>query len=310
MATTMGRSFENLLKGVMPSTGNASITTPTSRPSNSGASVLSGISLGPMMGATNAAVLASNSPIKQIISYALAILIVVFIILLLVHFFIRPIFQLRPGGPGIIPVPGGDDGVLFWDKGSSLQIPNASLPIQGLNMNYSVNLDLFIQNPFQFSHHVRVIFSRGATKRQTPSGDTMLGVLDNYNLAVGLLPDTSDLMVSVLNKDNNMENVIIPNIPVQEPFRLTMIVLEHALEVYINGHLVKTRTFDAVPKSVLGDIFPAAGEEISIAKMRNLKIWSRILTTGEVRDATPALANAKAFGATAIPSSTSCPQQA
>jgi hypothetical protein len=309
MATTVGLSFENLLKGTKQSPGNAAITTPTSRPSNTTQpAFFSGISLGPVLSigtATN-----SSSPIKQIISYALAILIVVFIILLMVHFFIRPIFQLRPGGPGIIPVPGGDDGKLFWDKGSSLQIPNAALPIQSVSMNYSINLDVFIQNPFQFSHHVRVIFSRGATRRQTPSGDTMLGTLDNYNLAVGLLPDTSDLLVSVLNKDNNMENVIIPNIPVQEPFRLSMIVLEHALEVYMNGHLVKTRTFDAVPKTVTGDIFPASGEEISIAKLRNLKIWSRILTTGEVRDATPALADAKTFGATPIPSSTSCPSQA
>ena len=43
--------------------------------------------------------------------------------------------------------------------------------------------------------------------------DTLLGMLVNYNLAIALLADTNDMLVSVLNKDNNMENVIIPNNP-------------------------------------------------------------------------------------------------
>jgi hypothetical protein len=82
--------------------------------------------------------------------------------------------------------------------------------------------------------------------------------------------------------------------------------MEQALEVYLNGHLMKTRSFAAPPKSVLGSIFPAIHVEANIAKIRNLKIWSRIITTGEVRDSRPALLSAKDFDATPIPSSTSC----
>jgi hypothetical protein len=40
--------------------------------------------------------------------------------------------------------------------------------------------------------------------------------------------------------------------------------------------------------------------------MRNLKIWSRILTTPEIRDASPALATAKDMGAGPMPASTVC----
>jgi hypothetical protein len=253
--------------------------------------------------ATNAA---EPSTLNRVLAYGLAILLVIFVILLFVHFFIRPIFQMYPGGPGIIPVPGGDDGVLFWNKGSSGQIQNKDLPIADQYFNYSIQMDMFIQNPVQFSKNVRVLFSRGATQRQTPSGDSILGVLDNYNLVAGLLPDTSDLIVSVLNVENNMENVIIPNIPVQEPLRLHIVVMEQALEVYLNGHLMKTRAFDAPPKHVAGDIYPAMNVEANIAKIRNLKIWSRIITTGEVRESKPALLSAKDFDVTPIPSSTSC----
>jgi hypothetical protein len=54
-----------------------------------------------------------------------------------------------------------------------------------------------------------------------------------------------------------------------------------------------------------GDFAPASNSEISIAKMQNLKIWSRILSTPEIRHSKPDLADAKSFNALPIPSSTS-----
>lgn len=247
-----------------------------------------------------------GSGIGRVVAYLLAILVVIFVILLFIHYFIKPIFRLRPGTPGIIPVPGFDDGKLFWNKTNPGQILNTNLPIADMYYGYSLNMDMFIQNPLQFSKYPRVLFSRGATRKETPSGDVLLAVLSNYNLAIALLPDTNDLLVSVLNKDNNMENVIISNVPVQEPFRIGIVLMEAALEVYLNGHLVKTRPLAAPPKDVKGDIFPAAGVEANIAKIRNLKIWSRILTTSEIRYATPPLSTAKEFAAGPIPGSTSC----
>ena len=168
-------------------------------------------------------------------------------------------------------------------------------------------MDVFIQNPLQFARHPRVFFSRGAlnTKMVVPSGDTLLGMYTQYNLVAALLPDTNDLLVSVLNKDHNMENIVIPNVPIQEPFRLGIILMEKALEVYINGHLMKTRTFAAPPLDAKGDILPAQGIEANIVLTRNLKIWSRILTTTEIRYATPSLSSTSNFGATPMPTSTS-----
>lgn len=295
MSGTAGQTFQNLLTGMTSKMSSVTPSMPTSS--------FWGNSAASNQVVANAG---TPSPFKRVLAYGLAILLVIFVILLFVHFFIRPIFQMHPGGPGIIPVPGGDDGVLFWNKGTSGQIQNKDLPIADLYFNYSLQMDMFIQNPVQFSKHVRILFSRGATQRQSASGDSILGVLDNYNVVAGLLPDTSDLIVSVLNKDNNMENVIIPNVPVQEPFRLHIVVMEQALEVYLNGHLMKTRSFDAPPKHVTGDIYPAMNVEANIAKIRNLKIWSRIITTGEVRESKPSLLSAKDFDATPMPSSTSC----
>jgi hypothetical protein len=253
---------------------------------------------------------AASSGIGRILAYILSIGVVILVILLFINYFITPIFRLKPGGPGIIPVPGFDDGKLFWTNTSPGQIQNKDLPIASLFYGYTINLDVFIENPLQFATTPRIFFSRGAVFKEKPSGDTLLGTLDNYNLVAALLSDTNDLIVSVLNKDNNQENIIVPNVPVQEPFRLSMVVMQQALEVYINGRLIRTRKFLAEPKDVKGDIYPTRGVEINAVKIHNLKIWSRILTVAEIREATPKLSSAKDFGAGPMPSSTSCASSA
>ena len=248
----------------------------------------------------------TGSSIGRILAYLLTIGVVILVILLFINYFITPIFRLQPGGPGIIPVPGFDDGKLFWKNTSPGQIQNKDLPIVSQYYGYTINLDIFVENPLQFASTPRIFFSRGATKKEKPSGDTILGTLDNYNLVAALLPDTNDLIVSVLNKDNNQENIIVPNVPVQDPVRLTMVVMQQALEVYINGKLIRTRKFLSEPKDVKGDIYPTAGIEINSMKVHNLKIWPRLLSSSEIRNALPVLSSAKDFGAGPMPSSTSC----
>ena len=247
-----------------------------------------------------------KSNIGRIIAYVLSIIIIILVILLFVHFFITPIFKFIPGGPGIISVPGFDDGTLFWIKTTTGPILNTTLPIVNQIHGYTINLDVFVENPLQFSTMPRIFFSRGAVKKETPSGNTLLGLLSNYNLVAALLPDTNDLIVSVLNKNNNMENIIVPNVPIQQPFRLSMVVMEQALEVYINGKLLKTRKFLDVPKDVKGDINASTGIESNAIKVHNLKIWPRLLTVSEIREATPALSSQKDFGAGPMAASTNC----
>ena len=241
--------------------------------------------------------------IKRIMAYLFAVLIVVGILLLFVHFFITPIFRWKPGTPGWIPVPGWDDGTLFWKKGVTGQILNKDLPIRNQYMDYTLQIDLFLENPLQFATHPRILLTRGAIRKSSPSGDTLLGVLEQYNLAIALKPDTNDMIVSVLNKDRQMETAILSNIPIQETFRLVVVVMERAMEVYLNNHLVRTVTFQAPPMDVKGDIFPASGMEANIVRYRNLKIWPYLLTTPEIRDTSPALSTPKEMGAGPIPTS-------
>jgi len=246
----------------------------------------------------------TGSYLARMAAYLFSIIVVLFIILLFVHYFITTIFSLHPGAPGIIPVPGWDDGILFWNNGNTSEINNKDLPISESYFGYSMIMDIFVQDPLQFSTNYRILFNRGGERLSSPSGDTLLGTITGYNLAVALLPDTNDMIVSVLNSKNNMENVLISNVPVQQSFRLGIVVMDNALEVYINGELAKTRVFSAPPSATMGTIQGPAS--LNLAKIKNLKIWPRILTTSEIRYAKPAPPTSIDFDPSPIAASTSC----
>jgi uncharacterized membrane protein YtjA (UPF0391 family) len=262
------------------------------------------------MGTTG--IMGMQNGIGRILAYVIGIIIVVIVLSLLIHYYVTPIYSLQPGAPGIISVPGFDDGIIFWDGSGKYPamgvIKNDDLPIKSAYCDYSLIVDMFIQNPLQFSQYSRILLKRGdpTSIKATPTSKEIIGAMSNYNLVVALQPDTTDMVVSVMNAGGGMENVIIENIPVQEPFRLGIVVMQNALEVYINGFLMKTRKINNGLKDVGGDLAPASNSELSIAKMQNLKIWTRILSTPEIREAKPALASATSFNALAIPSSTSC----
>ena len=254
-----------------------------------------------------------QNSIGRILAYHCGIIIIVIVFSLLIHYYITPIYSLQPGAPGIISVPGFDDGIIFWNGSGKYPamsiINNDDLPIKSIYYDYSLIVDMFIQNPLQFSQHSRILLYRGnlTSINATSTSTEITGVISNYNLVIALKPDTTDMVISVMNSNSGMENVIIENVPVQEQFRLGIVVMQNALEVYINGFLMKTRKLQYGLKDIKGDIGIASNSEISIAKMQNLKIWNRILSTPEIRDAKPALASAKSFNALAIPSSTYCP---
>jgi hypothetical protein len=81
--------------------------------------------------------------------------------------------------------------------------------------------------------------------------------------------------------------------------------MNQALEVYINGHLMKTRTFIAPPKSVKGNFYPLSGKEIPLAKLQNFKVWGSILSSPEIRYAKPDMPTASQIGSS-MPQTSEC----
>lgn len=232
----------------------------------------------------------TSSSISAYIGYIASIFLIIMIILVFVHYFIAPVFQLNPGGPGIIPVPGLRDSKVYWRKQPAYPISD----ISGTNLgsqatNWSFSLDFFIEEPLNINSKYRILFNRGGTIPQSATESTLKGQIKDYNICIALMPDTNDMIVSTINVDGNMENITIPNVPVQKPFRVGVILMDMIMEVYVNGMLFKTRKLDAPPKQIGGEFVPPQGSNTSVGKVMNLQIWKRPITASEMRYAKPAL---------------------
>jgi len=256
--------------------GGVSSLNPFGRRSNA---YLYGVKSGPAGGFTWTAIL----------GYFLSIFTMLLIILLLVHYFIRPVFQFNPGGPGFIPIPGMNDSEVFWKPGTTAApIKTTDIALGTKTTNYSLTLDILIKNPQALGTSNRVFFSRGETSPQ-PDADQKGKLIGSTILSVALLPTTTDMVITLINIHNNEEPLVIRNVPVLTPFRLGIIVMEGAMEVYINGRLLKTRKLDASPKEGGAYFYPPQASMAQVVRVNNLIIWDKTLTAPEIRYATPAL---------------------
>ena len=244
------------------------------------------------------------------VMYFLSILFVLFAILMFIHYFITPIWQINPGGPGVIPLPGLSDSKVYWQNVKDEQpINDASGGMSTITSNWSMSLDIFVSQPYGQESSPRFIFTRSPNNPKQVSSIILTDSLPDYNVAMALIPSTNDLIVSALNSNNNEESVIVPNIPIQKPFRIGIIIFDSMMEVYVNGMLYQTKQFSA-PTKVVGGFFRATPSTIinNTAKVKNLIVWRRAVTAGEMRYAKPSLAAASEFDPDSMESSAgACP---
>jgi len=93
----------------------------------------------------------SGNYILQVFFYIFLYAFVIFLIAILVHFTIRPIFIFTPGGKGLINIPTQSDNLVYWTNGKQ-PAPEARAPSQGdslsrflFNNNFSVSLDVYVR---------------------------------------------------------------------------------------------------------------------------------------------------------------------
>lgn len=229
---------------------------------------------------------------KAILVYIIVIIIIVFIFLLLIDRFLTPVFRFKAGGPGFIPVPRRDDGTLMWQS-ESRSIQDTSV-IANMPFNYSMSLDILIQNPAIFSSGPRVLFWRGPPLLGDSSQQSLP---KDYNMAIYLSKDTNDLTVSIMNSSTDVAgssvNATIANVPTLKPFRIAVVLMDRLFEVYMNGRLVVTKPLLSPPRSSYQFFNPPMTQTAMGASVRNLHVWPRPLNPAEIRDIQPSLSNFK-----------------
>lgn len=155
-----------------------------------------------------------------------------------------------------------------------------------------MTLDIAIQNPYvSLNNGYSVIFSRGGIVTPNPEPNSSIkGSINNYNVAIALAPGNTDLVISVLNSDGNPDNILVPNVPVKDPFRIGVVLMCTVFEVYLNGKLVRTRRYTSgAPGNYVGPFHPPTGNVAKSVKIGNLIVWNRVASAGNIRYAKPAL---------------------
>ncbi len=272
---------------------------------------------------------------KKIGMIVLIVFLVVILTLIIVHYTITPIFKLKQGSPGYIPVPGmiKNDGYLYWKspKHDDLQESTTILKGDKGDMPVTFQMDILLSNiNFDLNNEkIRPIFLRYALANDPKQGP-------NYSVGAFLEPHVNDLLVQVRTQNRDIEVIRVRNIPGKEPFRLGIVIAINYFEVYYNGRLVGTRNLKNPTLQSVGYLFGSPGrtpgnidsESGQVANcpqslnqqfktlkntacspqisgedyggIMNLYIWQRVLTADEMRYSGPNMPTAIDFKKAAL----------
>lgn len=245
-----------------------------------------------------------------ILLYILAFALVVVVILMLLGIPINLSFlDFRHSSKKV-----ADNSVLFWDTNTTftnLQTP--SPPQQSISStSYSCLMDCVLFNTRSFQNiwregdgPYRHIAHRGSEEllASTVKGTIIGGCgvrgnatdLPEYGLPVQmnpgifLDPNLNDIIVFVDTAGGDRESLRIPNIPLDIPFRIAIVVNEHVLEVYLNCRLETTKILKNRPIIVENLWYGLAGAAGAEAQIQNLRIWNISVNSSDMKHFCPAL---------------------
>jgi hypothetical protein len=267
---------------------------------------------------------------------------ILLLILIFVHFTVRPVFSFVPGGKGFLQVPSGSDDKVYWND-KKQPIPDsieARTPIDNplkvgitdtltaydwIN-NFSFSVDIYIRKLQESNPNKRIILYKtyrygnvgsGTPVVDSPFKDTPIA--SNESLVTYMKPkcsmlvyltDANDLIVTFFSSVGGTSTEFscrpIKNIPLNEPFRLSVVVEENMFTVYLNGKQTfqkfVSKTGITLPSYTSNSgqperFYPPPSWAINprTVYVQNLHLWPRPISYAEVVSAQPALAKKEDF---------------
>lgn len=231
---------------------------------------------------------------SMLFSFSMGLL-VIFLILLVIHYSILPIFSFTAGDGGSFPLANTSDGQLVWKDAPPLADISANV-IRILPHSFSIQQDVYMDNELTLSNRKRIFFYRssGPVVVDPSQPEDLLQQYPESNLFMYLAPNTNDLIVTAVTKKPNGDLVYesaptILNVPVKQVIRLTVVFLPQLLEVYLNGKLHGTRTLRFTPLSTDTYFCSTPDAFRGTVRVMNLKYWDRPLSAVEVSKSGPPL---------------------
>ena len=248
----------------------------------------------------------SSAPVT-IVYYIGMILLVLMVILVVVQYTgIFPVFSFMDGDGGYIPIMRTNDAQLVWTNGPVAADLSGNVT-KILPCSFTIQQDIYIENETVIGSKRRVFFYRSKTPI-VPQGttDDLISSYPDSNLLMYLLPNTNDLVVSAITKDKEgrlyLESApTVLNVPIRQPFRLTVVFLPQVLEVYMNGKLFGTKTFRYQPQLTTNYFWGPPEQFRNTVRVMNFSYWDRPLMAMEVPKTPPAIPDTSKFNPSGLP---------
>ena len=229
----------------------------------------------------------------------------IFMILIIVHYTVTPIFKLDSNTPGSMNVSQSiTDGQLAWSSGAAPSDSQPAPPFTSLlNSDYTISFDVFISPDFSAISSPRVVLYRSTSaKKLTATMDIseILTQFDDSNLIVYVDSMKNDLYI--LTQTTTPTGHVTPeplpvitNVPVGSPFRIGIIFASNYVEVYINGKLEATRILKGTLIGSIGGFYSPPAMVSSSVRLANLQYWPRILTPSDLNSVGPVIPSPSFF---------------
>ncbi len=271
----------------------------------------------------------SGSYVLKVIYYLLMYSFFIFLILLLVHFAVKPIFRFVPGGKGILGIPGSSDDKVYWndrkkpEAQSQAPLEKDDLAAADFSNNFSFSVDLYVRKLPETAIKNRLILIKST--KPDASGNTLFNTaptdsaaslesyMNNKSSMIMYLTETNDLVVTFFNSVGTTPKAFasrpIYNIPLYTPFRISVVAESKIFTVYMNGKQVFQRVTSELAAPLNERFYtPPAWTEFPSKTifLQNFHIWPRVISATEVAEAQPALATAPDFDMPSEPGTGSC----
>ena len=253
--------------------------------------------------------------------YATILVLFGFVFLIVLNTLGFKTFSFLPDDGGIIQVP-------LLPTNRQVLFPNTTIAADEpatfsylVSSNYTISLDVYIQSDFVDQSAPRVLLYRGASNVVLEASDTTATAISNKmsqsNFILYLDPYTNDLMADVYISSTasftgpsgspsgpsggTVRRISMPrieNVPIKTPFRVTMMLSDALLEVYIDGDLQKSVPLvGGGPRTITtASLFygPPAMSQQSV-RVSNLSYWNTPLSSKSIRTYGKESLNSKVF---------------
>jgi hypothetical protein len=99
-------------------------------------------------------------------------------------------------------------------------------------------------------------------------------------------PHTNDMLIFIDTEQDNQtyrESLRIPDIPMDEPFRLALLVMPNMIEVYINCQLEVTKMIDGRPRKIEEAWYGLVGPKPLNAQVQNLRLLDDVIAPKDLK---------------------------